>query len=92
MIKSTFNSKAAVIKQEMNNDVEIYSKTFKTQIRKEPNNNNVECDILNRNKFQRQNNEIPNYFFKNKKELKKLASKNNIIDCKRLELPHDEVN
>ena len=27
-----------------------------------------------------------------KKELKKLACKNNIIDCKRLELPNDETN
>jgi hypothetical protein len=94
MTKSIFNSKVSVIKQEANNDVEIYSKTFKNQI-KQPRKesiNNVECDILNRNKFQKQNNEIPNYFFKNKKELKKLASKNNIIDCKRLELPRDEAN
>ena len=60
------------------------------------NHNNFDFEILNRNRFQtltfsqnnnkKINSEIPEYFFKNKKELKKLVQKNNIIDCKRLEL------
>ena len=110
-IRSKLISKVPLKKETNNeNENELYSKTLNNRIEKlenkEYDNNkdiaitsNLEFDILNRNKFQKNskhtnkcNNEIPNYFFKNKKELKKLACKNNIIDCKRLELPNDETN
>jgi hypothetical protein len=89
-MRAKVNPKITFIKNNYENN-DLYSLTTNQMVKtlKEGNtevcNENVGYEILNRNKYQKQN-EIPEYFFKNKKEL---ICKNNIIDCKRLELPDE---